>query len=101
MKWRCLELRMVYARADLKSFGDIWTYCHLSICQQLWSVGKEHTRGVPLNGNAEVLLGPFAQRCQRGRWRSYPGERQTEKPYRLLKRLQALLPARARKSRAE
>ena len=32
MKWRCLELRIVYARADLKSFGDIWTYCHLSIC---------------------------------------------------------------------
>jgi hypothetical protein len=32
MKWRCLELRIVYARADLKSFGNIWTYCHLSIC---------------------------------------------------------------------
>ena len=57
MKWRCLDLRMVHARADLNSSGDVWTYCHLSICQQLWSVGKEHTRGVPLNGNAEVLLG--------------------------------------------
>ena len=26
----------------------------------------------PLDGNAEVLLGPSAQRCQRGHWRSYP-----------------------------
>ncbi len=45
MKWRCLELRIVYARADLKSFGDIWTYCHLPIFRQLWFVDKEHTGG--------------------------------------------------------
>ncbi len=73
MKWKCLDLRMVHARADLNSSGDVWTYCHLSICQQLWSVGKEHTRGVPLNGNAEVLLGLPLVSGAKGRWRSHLG----------------------------
>jgi hypothetical protein len=52
--------------------NNVWTYCHKSIYQPHCFLGMEQAGGVPLNGNSEVLLGPFDQRCQRGRWRSHP-----------------------------
>ena len=55
-----------------KSASDIWTYCHKSIYQPPWFLGMDQAGGLPLYGNAEVLLGPFAHRCQQGRWPSHP-----------------------------
>ena len=83
---------------------------------------KEHTRAVPLNGNAEVLLGlplvsgaiggvgvptlgsaevRLGSAVPSGALAFPPWECQPEKPYRLLKRLANLLPARGRRFLAE
>ena len=41
-------------------------HCHMSIWQRLGFVGKEHTGGVSLNGNAEVLLGTLGSAMPTG-----------------------------------
>ena len=58
-------LSIFYASLPPFTGSVIWTYCHLSICHRLWFAGKERAPGVSLRENAEVLLGPSAQRCQR------------------------------------
>ena len=53
----CRGRRLVHLK-----FDNVWTYCHKSIYQPLWFLGRDQAGGLPLYGNAEVLLGPFAQR---------------------------------------